>query len=65
MRAAIRDSSSAAASENFSRIDHKFNLMYVKRAIVHYFWQRWLLAIIKLGGGARKDAGTIGIQIGL
>ncbi|CAE7259409.1 TUBA [Symbiodinium microadriaticum] len=36
-RAALRISNSTAIAEVFSRIDHKFDLMYSKRAFVHHY----------------------------
>merc|ERR1711862_805472 len=57
MRACCMISNSTAIAEVFSRIDHKFDLMYSKRAFVHWYvgegmerassprpartWQRW------------------------
>merc|ERR1711920_101052 len=44
MRATCMISNSTAIAEVFSRIDHKFDLMYAKRAFVHWYvgesWRR-------------------------
>merc|ERR1712118_626306 len=44
MRAVCMISNSTAIAEVFSRIDHKFDLMYAKRALVHWYvgegWKR-------------------------
>ena len=37
MRACCMISNSTAIAEVFSRIDHKFDLMYSKRAFVHWY----------------------------
>ena len=37
MRAVCMISNSTAIAEVFSRLDHKFDLMYTKRAFVHWF----------------------------
>merc|ERR1712156_1088108 len=37
MRATCMISNSTAIAEVFSRIDHKFDLMYAKRAFVHWY----------------------------
>ena len=37
MRAVCMISNSTAVAEVFSRIDHKFDLMYAKRAFVHWY----------------------------
>merc|ERR1712166_1156946 len=37
MRACCMISNSTAIAEVFSRIDHKFDLMYAKRAFVHWY----------------------------
>ena len=37
MRAVCMISNSTAIAEVFSRIDHKFDLMYAKRAFVHWY----------------------------
>ena len=37
MRAVCMNSNSTAIAEVFSRLDHKFDLMYTKRAFVHWF----------------------------
>ena len=37
MRAVCMESNSTAIAEVFSRIDHKFDLMYSKRAFVHWY----------------------------
>merc|ERR1712080_536955 len=37
MRAVCMESNSTAFAEVFSRIDHKFDLMYSKRAFVHWY----------------------------
>ena len=37
MRAVCMVSNSTAVAEVFSRIDHKFDLMYAKRAFVHWY----------------------------
>merc|ERR1719410_294393 len=37
MRACCMISNSTAIAEGFSRIDHKFDLMYSKRAFVHWY----------------------------
>ena len=37
MRACCMISNSTAIAEVFSRIDHKFDLMYSKRAFVHHY----------------------------
>ena len=37
MRAGVVISNSTAIAEVFSRIDHKFDLMYAKRAFVHWY----------------------------
>ena len=37
MRAACMISNSTAIAEVFSRFNHKFDLMYTKRAFVHWF----------------------------
>merc|ERR1711957_175197 len=37
MRAVCKISNSTAIAEVFSRIDHKFDLMYAKRAFVHWY----------------------------
>jgi tubulin alpha len=37
MRAVCMISNSTAIAEVFSRIDHKFDLMYSKRAFVHWY----------------------------
>ncbi len=37
MRACCMISNSTAIAEVFSRIDHKFDLMYAKRALVHWY----------------------------
>ena len=50
MRACCMISNSTAIAEVFSRIDHKFDLMYSKRAFVHWYVgegmeEGWLLAL--------------------
>jgi len=37
MRAVCMISNSTAIAEVFSRLDHKFDLMYAKRAFVHWY----------------------------
>src|SRR5207237_1273589 len=37
MRAVCMISNSTAIAETFSRLDHKFDLMYTKRAFVHWY----------------------------
>merc|ERR1711976_1159765 len=37
MRAVLMISSNTAIAEVFSRLDHKFDLMYAKRAFVHWY----------------------------
>lgn len=37
MRAACMASNTSAIAEVFARIDHKFDLMYAKRAFVHWY----------------------------
>jgi len=37
MRAVSMISNSTAIAEVFSRLDHKFDLMYAKRAFVHWY----------------------------
>ena len=37
MRAVAMMSNSTAIAELYSRIDHKFDLMYAKRAFVHWY----------------------------
>ena len=43
MRACCMISNSTAIAEVFSRIDHKFDLMYSKRAFVHWYVGEGLL----------------------
>ena len=43
MRACCMISNSTAIAEVFSRIDHKFDLMYSKRAFVH-----WYVGVVKV-----------------
>ena len=37
MRAVCMISNSTAIAEVFARLDHKFDLMYAKRAFVHWY----------------------------
>merc|ERR1711918_159251 len=67
MRAVCMISNSTAIAEVMSRIDHKFDLMYAKRAFVHWYvgegmgrvssprrariWRRWR----RIRGGRHRD----------
>lgn len=54
-RAVCMLSNTTAIAEAWARLDHKFDLMYAKRAFVHWLAYYWLVYVVRYVGEGMEE----------